>query len=102
MAWPSILLILLICLSTPIQIEAGRKSTTPCFSAERPGPRGTIAKENGERKEKPQKRQEKCRFFWGVWKSPPKQRVERMPSPARAAVVEALDTIANANVALSD
>jgi hypothetical protein len=78
MAWPSILLILLICLSTSIRIEAGRKSTTPCFSAERPGPKWTIAKEKGERKEKSQKRPEKCGFFGGVWKSPLKQRFERM------------------------
>jgi hypothetical protein len=33
-------------------------------SAEKLGPQGTIAKEKGERKEKSQKRLEKCGFFW--------------------------------------
>ena len=45
------------------------------FFCEKPGPNWTIAKGMVERKEKPQKRPEKCRFFEGVWKSPLKQRV---------------------------
>jgi hypothetical protein len=35
------------------------------FFREKLGPHRTIAKENGERKEKSQKRPEKCRFFRG-------------------------------------
>jgi hypothetical protein len=34
------------------------------FFREKLGPQGTIAKEKGERKEKSQKRLEKCKFFW--------------------------------------
>jgi len=45
------------------------------FFCEKPGPNWTIAKGMVERKEKPQKRPEKCEFFEGVWKSPLKQRV---------------------------
>jgi len=56
------MLILLNLLFTPIRIEAGREPTTPCLFAEKPGPDGTIAKEMAERKEKPQKRPEKCGF----------------------------------------
>ncbi len=37
----------------------------PCFSAKRPGPEGTIAKETQERKEKSQKRLKKRKFFGG-------------------------------------
>jgi len=37
----------------------------PCFSAKRLEPEGTIAKETQERKEKSQKRPEKCEFFQG-------------------------------------
>jgi len=36
----------------------------PCFSFEKLGPQRTIAKGKAERKEKSQKRPEKCRFFW--------------------------------------
>jgi hypothetical protein len=56
------MLILLNFLSTPIRIEAGREPTTPLFMCGKPGPQGTIAKEIAERKEKPQKRPEKCGF----------------------------------------
>jgi hypothetical protein len=58
------MLILLIFLSTPIRIEAGRELTNPWFSATKPAPQGTITKLIRERKEKPQKRPEKCGFFW--------------------------------------
>jgi hypothetical protein len=34
------------------------------FFCEKPGPNWTIAKGIAERKEKPQKRLEKCGFFW--------------------------------------
>jgi len=57
------MLILLIFFSTPNRIEAGHEPTTPYLSPEKPGPQRTIAKENGERKEKSQKRPEKCDFF---------------------------------------
>jgi len=44
------MLILLIFLSTPIRIEAGRELTAPCFPAEKLGPQGTITKGIAERK----------------------------------------------------
>jgi hypothetical protein len=69
------MLILLNLLFTPIRIEAGREPTTPYLSAEKPGPHETIANEMAERKEKSQKRLEKCEFFEGMWKTPLKQRV---------------------------
>jgi len=49
------MLILLIFLSTPIRIEAGREPNTPHLPAEKLGPEGTIAKEKAERKAKSQK-----------------------------------------------
>src|SRR5207245_4109673 len=65
-AWlPSSMLILLIFLSTPIDSNRSRpRADYPWFSAKKLGPQRTIAKENGERKEKSQKRREKCGFFW--------------------------------------
>jgi hypothetical protein len=51
------------------------------------GPQGTIAKVNGERKEKSQKRLEKCGFWGGVWKSPLKQRVASDSNGELAAVI---------------
>jgi hypothetical protein len=66
-------------------IEAGRESTAPCFSAKRPGPQGTIAKEIGERKEKRKKSGENGRFLGGVWKSPLNTRVKRRLTPLCAA-----------------
>jgi hypothetical protein len=70
------MLILLIFLSTPISNRSRPRANYPWFSAEKLGPQGTIAKENGERKEKSQKRPEKCKFFVDMWKSPLKQRLE--------------------------
>jgi hypothetical protein len=64
-------------------IEAGRESTAPCFSAKRPGPQGTIAKETGERKEKRKKCWKNARFLGGVWKSPLKLRLDHV-SPRKA------------------
>jgi len=59
------MLILLIFLSTPIDSNRSRpRADYPWFSAKKLGPQRTIAKENGERKEKSQKRPEKCGFFW--------------------------------------
>jgi hypothetical protein len=57
------MLILLIFLSTPNRIEAGRERTSPFFS-EKLGPQGTIAKETGERKEKTAKKAGKMQIFW--------------------------------------
>jgi hypothetical protein len=58
----------LVCLSSciyfPPRNERGRpRAKNPCFAAEKLGPLGTIAKLKGERKEKSQKRPEKCGFF---------------------------------------
>jgi len=51
----------------------------------RPGPLGTIAKVVKERKEKPQKRLEKCAFFWAIRKSGLKTRLfEHFDSPLNA------------------
>jgi hypothetical protein len=63
LAWlPSSLLILLYLLSTPKR--AGQAaSEIPLFSAEKPGPFGTIAKVCGERKEKTAKKAEKMQVF---------------------------------------
>src|SRR5258708_13458528 len=59
------MLILLIFLSTPIDSNRSRpRADYPWFSAKKLGPQRTIAKENGERREKSQKRREKCGFFW--------------------------------------
>jgi hypothetical protein len=65
LAWlPSSLLILLYLLSTPKR--AGQAASDyPCIAAEKLGPLGTIAKVQVERKEKSQKRLEKCRFLAG-------------------------------------
>jgi len=48
-------------------MESGQAASSlpPCFSAKRLGPEGTIANETQERKEKSQKRPEKCEFFQG-------------------------------------
>jgi hypothetical protein len=63
LAWlPSSLLILLYLLSTP-NAWGRPRAKNPCFAAEKLGPFGTIAKESIERKEKSQKRLEKCGFF---------------------------------------
>jgi len=59
------MLILLIFLSTSMRIEAGRELTTPIDLRKKPGPQGTIAKTWAKRKQKSQKRPEKCRFFAG-------------------------------------
>jgi hypothetical protein len=69
------MLILLIFSFHSDTIEAGREPTTPYLSAEKLGPQGTIAKLGRERKEKPQKRLEKCVFFGSVWKSTVKTRL---------------------------
>jgi hypothetical protein len=44
-------------------IEAGAELATPCFFSEKLGPQGTIAKENGERKEKTSKKAGKTQLF---------------------------------------
>jgi hypothetical protein len=50
----------------PPRKERGRpRAYYPRFSAEKLGPFRTIAKVKVERKEKPQKRPEKCGFFEG-------------------------------------
>src|SRR6266705_3128156 len=46
-----------------MQSGQAASSLPPCFSAKRLEPEGTIAKETQERKEKSQKRPEKCHFF---------------------------------------
>jgi hypothetical protein len=61
--------------TVPDEIEAGRESASAGFTAINPGPERTIAKEFPERKQKSQKRPEKCKFFAGVWKSPLKMQV---------------------------
>jgi len=40
------------------------RANSPHVPAKKLGPEGTIAKEKAERKEKSQKRLEKCEFFW--------------------------------------
>jgi hypothetical protein len=60
----------------PDVIGTGRERNYPIFFCEKLGPQGTIAKAKVERKEKSQKRPEKCGFFGGMWKSPLKMRLE--------------------------
>jgi hypothetical protein len=60
------MLILLNFLFTPIRIEAGRESTTPYLSVEKPGPQATIAKEMAERKAKIAKKAGKMQIFLRV------------------------------------
>jgi hypothetical protein len=55
------MLILLIFFSLRFESKQAA-SPLPLFAPEKPGPQGTIAKEMAERKEKSQKRPEKCEF----------------------------------------
>jgi len=61
-----------------MRIEAGSERLPLIFSREILGPRRTIAKEKGERKEKSRKSRKNADFLVGVWKSPLKMRLERI------------------------
>jgi hypothetical protein len=86
------MLILLIFLSTPMQSKQAASRLPPLLSGKL-GPQGTIAKPGRERKEKSQKRPEKCRFFWGRVEITRKNAVLARSRTGKSAGTEADDRV---------